>query len=116
MKNNNELPEDIFFLRSVFYLIGCVYNPYFSSIAYPKSWKGQLEESKIRYDRKITMYHPELGSTYKPLVLESTGVCHPLSFSTLKSLASKIATNTGKLPFDISTCSIRLQRSQGSLS
>ena len=79
---------------------------------------GQLEGSKIRYEQKITKYL-DLGSSFKPLVLESTGGWHPSSFNTLKLLASKMATNTGKLPNDIlnvllTTCSIRLQRSQGS--
>ena len=43
--------------------------------------KGLLERSKIRYDQKMTMY-PELGSSFKPLVLESNGDWHPMSYNT----------------------------------
>ena len=64
--------------------------------------------------------YPELTLSFKPLVLESTGGWHPLSFNTLKSLASTMATNTGKLPYDIlnillTTYSIRLHKSKGIL-
>ena len=79
---------------------------------------GQLEGSKIRYDYKMSKY-PDLGSSFKPSVVESTGGWHAASFNTLRSLAVKMSVNTGKstsvlLNGMLATCSVRLQRSLGS--
>ena len=51
---------------------------------------AQLEGSKIRNEEKMPKY-PDLGSTFKPLVLESNGADTSSSIR-LKSLASKSKT------------------------
>jgi len=84
-----------------------------------KAATAPLQGSNIRYDKKIKKY-PQLGSNFKPLILESTGGWHPYSFNTLKELAYKMATNSGKSQADLlnsllTTCSVSLQRSQGCL-
>jgi dethiobiotin synthetase len=80
--------------------------------------KGPLEGSKIRYEEKMRKY-PELGSRFKPLVVESTGGWHQYSFDYLKNIADHIATKTNKsivaLSTILTTASVCLQRHQGAM-
>ena len=81
--------------------------------------KGQLEGGKIRYKHKMDKY-PELGSRFKPLVLESTGGWHPYSFDYLKTLADHIAARTANTANDalnsiLTTSAFCLQRRQGTM-
>jgi hypothetical protein len=81
--------------------------------------KGPLEGSKIRYVEKMRKY-PELGSRFKPLVVESTGEWHQYSFDYLKNIADHIAAKTNKtsivaLNTILTTASVCLQRHQGTM-
>ena len=81
--------------------------------------KGQLEASKIRYDFKMTKY-PDLGTRFKPLVLESTGGWHPSSFKYLKQIAELVVahsrlTISTALNLMLTLASCRLQRNQGAM-
>ena len=79
--------------------------------------RGQLESSKIRYDFKMTKY-PDLGSRFKPLVVESTEGWHPSSMRSLKQIADLIAAHSRlsastALNSLLTPASCRLQRHQG---
>ena len=63
---------------------------------YNRADLGQLKGSDIRYKAKMKKY-PDLGSRFKPLVLESTGGWHAYSFEYLKKLADHIASRTNML-------------------
>jgi hypothetical protein len=81
--------------------------------------KGVLEGSSIRYDAKMKKY-PDLGPRFKPLVLESTGGWHKLSFNYLRTLADHIASRTNKLASEalnslLCATSFCLQRHQGTM-
>ena len=102
---------DAFFDVSV---ISICANSYVSRAA-----KGQLEGSKIRYVQKMAKY-PDLGTRFKPLVIESTGGWHPYSFDYLKTLADHIAAKTNKTARDalnglLTTSAFCLQRHQGTM-
>ena len=79
--------------------------------------KGQLEGSKIRYEQKMMKY-PDLGSRFKPMVMESTGGWNAFSFNNLKLIANHIAARTSKVAEDclndlLKGSSFCLQRDQG---
>ena len=122
MKDNRERPGDIYMPEFDVYgdaffdvsVISICADSYFSRAA-----KGQLEGSKIRYDTKMAKY-PDLGSRFKPLVIESTGGWHPYSFDYLKTLADHIAAKTNKVARDalnsiLTTSAFCLQRHQGTM-
>ena len=86
---------------------------------FKKAAKGQLEGAAIRYASKMKKY-PELSTRFKPLVIESTGGWHPFSFNYLKTLAEHISSRSCSTAQDIltsilRTCSVRLQRHQGTM-
>jgi hypothetical protein len=86
---------------------------------YARAAKGKLAGSEIRYQAKKSKY-PDLGSRFKPLILESTGGWHPYSFGYLKTLSEHIASRTNKSAKDalnsiLSAASFCLQRHQGAM-
>jgi Reverse transcriptase (RNA-dependent DNA polymerase) len=122
MKDNQERPGDIYMPEFDVYgdaffdlsVISICADSYFARAA-----KGQLEGSKIRYDLKMKKY-PDLGSRFKPLIIESTGGWHPFSFDYLKTLADHIAAKTNVISKDalntlLTTSAFRLQRHQGTM-
>ena len=122
MKDNRERPGDIYMPEFDVYgdaffdvsVISICANSYVSRAA-----KGQLEGSKIRYVQKMAKY-PDLGTRFKPLVIESTGGWHPYSFDYLKTLADHIAAKTNKTARDalnglLTTSAFCLQRHQGTM-
>ena len=81
--------------------------------------KGVLEGSSIRYVAKMKKY-PDLGPRFKPLILESTGGWHKLSFNYIRTLADHIASRTNKSASDALNSLLRavsfcLQRHQGTM-
>ena len=81
--------------------------------------KGVLEGSSIRYVAKMKKY-PDLGPRFKPLILESTGGWHKLSFNYIRTLADHVASRTNKSASDALNSLLRavsfcLQRHQGTM-
>jgi hypothetical protein len=62
--------------------------------------KGQLEGSRIRFEEKMKKYPELVGSRFKPLVIESSGGCHPYLFDYLKCIADHISSRTNKTAND----------------
>ena len=80
---------------------------------------GPLAGSKIRYDEKMRKY-PDLGSNFKPLVLECTGGWHHYSMGYLKTIANRVSSYSLKSPTQVlnemlTAVSFRLQRHQGAM-
>ena len=107
----DEREDDAFFDFSVIHILAPLY--------IRRASKSQLEASKIRYDFKMTKYHDQ-GTSFKPLVLESTGGWHHSSFKYLKQIAelvvahSRLTTSTA-LNLMLTLASCRLQRNQGAI-
>ena len=64
--------------------------------------------------------YPDLGSRFKPLVVESTGGWHPYSMGYLKQIAEQIAAHSRLSTADAlntlpTFASCRLQRHQGAM-
>jgi hypothetical protein len=63
---------------------------------------------------------PDLGSRFKPLVIESTGGLHPYSFRFLKEIAAHFAARTNRNVVEclngiLTKASFCLQRHQGTM-
>jgi hypothetical protein len=85
----------------------------------PRSSKGQLEGSKIRFDEKLRKY-PDLGPRLKPLILECFGGWHCFSFDYLRTIANHISARSNRNVVDILNLILKrtsfcLQRHQGSM-
>jgi hypothetical protein len=85
----------------------------------PRSSKGQLEGSKIRFEEKLRKY-PDLGPRLKPLILECFGGWHCFSFDYLRTIANHISARSNRNVVDILNLILKrtsfcLQRHQGSM-